>query len=376
MIQAPQQQYIPMQQPVQTVPTQQGAVNSTNITQTPGVIYNYPTGNYYPAQQPYNKSQYNGVNIEILNPQGQGGALQAPAASAPAVMPAQYFPVQQPVIIPPYQAPMQQPAVQEQVPAQTPVQAPAPQIPQATQPQAPVVEQPASQTSDVNPETFAGRLRTDDLEAQKTAIKDIAETVKNNEQAGPALLDTKVVDALVEVIDKDTSNLEGPSPEVLELRQKPQEELSEQDKAKASAPSPLEDAEINKQYALYTISYIQERLNKELEKRNSSALELKDLPAIEKVVDTAKSNPNPMLRIGAIAALSHIARPEYKEDLNTIFELAKSDEDERVKEAASKAIDALNGTAPAAAAETNEEAPKAEDTPKDAPKEETKEEKK
>ena len=87
---------------------------------------------------------------------------------------------------------------------------------------------------------------------------------------------------------------------------------------------------------------MQERLNNELEKRNNSALELKDLPCIENVITTVKENQNPMLRIGALAALSHIARPEYKADLTTIFELAKSDEDTRVQEAATKAIESLN----------------------------------
>ena len=65
------------------------------------------------------------------------------------------------------------------------------------------------------------------------------------------------------------------------------------------------------------------------------------LPGIEKVVDTVKSNPNPMLRIGAIASLSHIARPQYNQYLSTIFELAKADEDDRVREAATKAAEAL-----------------------------------
>ena len=118
--------------------------------------------------------------------------------------------------------------------------------------------------------------------------------------------------------------------------------LSEADKTRALTPTQLEKAEINKQYALYTISYMQERLNNELEQRNGKALELKDLPCIEKVVDTAKANPNPMLRIAAIASLSHIARPEYKADLSTIFNLAKSDEDVRVQEAATKAEEALS----------------------------------
>lgn len=359
MIQAPQLQYMPAQQPMQAS-YQQGAYTPVQYSQTqqmPGVFYNYPTASSYMPAQAYatDKSQFNGVNIEIINPQGQGIAPQHAYQ-----MPAQYVPIQQPVMMPAYpqpfpasQAIVQAPPMMPQVaPAAevAPQVVPAPQIaPAAPQvaPAAPAAAPAAPQAaapvinSNINPETFAGKLRTSDLDAQKTAIEEIAETVKNNEADGPALLDTVIFDALVEIINKDTSALEGPSPEVIELRQKPQEQLSEADKAKAMTPTPLEKAEINKQYALYTISYMQERLNNELEKRNNKALELKDLPCIEQVINTAKSNPNPMLRIGALASLSHIARPEYKADLTTIFDLAKADEDTRVKDAATKAAESL-----------------------------------
>ncbi len=360
MIQAPQSQYIPaQQQPIQVNSQPAGANNSVQYTQQmPGVIYNYPTASSYLPAQPYctDKSQFNGVNIEILNPQGQGIIPQNGVQ-----MPAQFVPVQTPVAIPQYQplpvsqavvqAPQVQP-VQQDVMQQPAAQIPAPQIQtpevqtaQAPSTAAPVIEQPAAQDPSLTPESFAGRLKDTDLDAQKTAIEEVAEKVKSDPTVGPVLLDTQIFDSLVDIIDKDTSNLEGPTPEVLELRNKPQEELSEADKTKALTPTPLEKAEINKQYALYTISYMQERLNNELEQRNGQALELKDLPYIEKVVDTAKSNPNPMLRIAAIASLSHIARPEYKADLATIFNLAKADEDARVQEAATKAEEELGNVA-------------------------------
>lgn len=385
MIQAPNAQYMP----VQTTSYQQGApvpaqpqMPGTTYS-TPGVIYNYPTANYYTPTQPYStdKAQYNGVNIEILNPQGQGLTPQNGVQTAPYVMPAQYVPVQnQPIMMPPYyptsQAivyPPQTPAVQPQMPqGQIPAQpipaqpvpaqpipaqpvpeqpVPAPQIQQPegtqqpTQPAAPVVEEAQAPDPSKTPESFAGKLRTDDLDAQKAAIEEIAEAVKKDDTLGPVLLDTQIFDALIDIINKDTSKLEGPTPEVIELRQKPKEELTEEELTKASTPSPLEAAEMNKQCALYTISYMQERLNNELEKRNGQALELKDLPCIENAIDAAKENPNPMIRVGALAALSHIARPEYKEDLGKIFELAKSDEDARVQAAAAKALELLNGNA-------------------------------
>ena len=388
MIQAPMSAYTPaMMMPAAYQPqAMQAPVQYQQ--QTPGVIYNYPqTSCYMPANNAA-KSQYNGVNIEIINPPGQGavpGACTMPAQFVPqptfmpiqpVVMPAAYpaAPTSSVVVNPPqqeqqqvvqqpvaqqqapaqvvYEAPQQQEPVQTVAPvqvaqqpeqvAQQPVEVPAPVIQSTTAAAAPVVEAAVAPDPSVTPEAFAGRLKTNDLEAQKATIEEIAETVKNNETAGPILLDTQIFDALVEVINKDTSALAAPTPEVLELRQKPQEELSEADRIKASTPSELEKAEINKQYALYTIAYMQERLNNELEKRNNSALELKDLPCIENVITTVKENQNPMLRIGALAALSHIARPEYKADLTTIFELAKSDEDPRVQESAARAIESLN----------------------------------
>lgn len=374
MIQAPQLQYMPAQQPIQTGYPQQGAYNPVQYQQPQqpsGVIYNYPTTSSYMPAQSYStdKSQYNGVNIEIINPQGQGMAPQN-ACQMPAqqqMMPAQYMPIQQPVMMPAYPTPfptsqaivnppLQQPVMPQQpvqvapmqpevVPQAAPQVVPEPQIAQTpvqTPAAAPVVEQPAAPAATVNPESYATKLQTTDLDAQNAAIEEIAEAVKKDDVAGPILLDTQIFDALVDIINKDTSALEGPSPEVIELRQKPQEELTEEQKKQAATPSPFEKAEINKQHALYTISYMQERLNNELEKRNGTALALQDLPCIEQVIDTAKSNQNPMLRVSALASLSHIARPEYKEDLSKIFELAKSDEEPRVQEAATKAAESLN----------------------------------
>ena len=94
---------------------------------------------------------------------------------------------------------------------------------------------------------------------------------------------------------------------------------------------------MNKQFALYTISFMQERLNNELKQ----TLPLQDLPCIETVINTIKSDPDPKIRIAGISSLLHIAKPEYKEYMTTIFELAQADEDERVKESAEKALEQI-----------------------------------
>ncbi len=367
MIQAPSTQYIPVQQPIQNIPQQTGAYNNVQPQQAnPGSIYNYPTTSYFSTPYSNGKSQYNGVNIEIVNPQGQGFSPlsgQAPVAQQPFTVPAQFYPLPQapqpapqPVNIPAPQIPSpqvqeydntQQPSVQQPTVQQPEVQQPEVQQPAAQQPTNPVVDQPAVPDDTKTPESFAGKLKTDDLEAQKNTIEEIANIVKSDDNLAPVLLDTQIFDSLVDIVNKDTSALQGPSPEVIELRNKPQNELTAEEKTKAETPSPLEEAERNKQYALYTISYMQNRLNNELEKRNGKALELKDLPCINTVVETAKSNQNPMLRISALASLSYIARPEYSNDLKTIFELAKSDEDANVQEAANKALNNLDKNAPA-----------------------------
>lgn len=382
MIQAPQVQYMPIQQVPATGGQPTGAVNTISNQQTPatpGVFYNYPTASSYMPANSYttDKAQYNGVNIEVINPQGM---------AVPNQMPAQFYPVQQPVFMTPYQAPVQQTPVETPVaqpaapapapaaavttapvsnaqivapqpeaqqavaqPAQAPAQqVPEPQIqtPQATeapaQAQAPVVNEPVPASTTISPETFAGKLKTDNLDDQQKALEEIAQLVRDDENAGPALLDTQIFDGLTEILNKDTSSLEGPSQEVIDLRQKPEAERTPEENEKANTASPLEKAEANKQYALYTMSYMQDRLNTELEKRGGKALELNELPCINNVIDAAKSNPDPMVRAGAVAALSHIARPEYKADLSTIFDLAKADEDAQVKDAANKAAEALN----------------------------------
>lgn len=389
MIPAPQTQYIPSQQmmmPAYQPQSMPVAYNTTAPYQQPSVYYNYPTASCY-AQPQNQKSQFNGVNIEIINPQGQGMVptqqpYQVPAQMQPIMLPP--YPVAyptsqatvnppmapvQPVPVAPMQAPVAQP-VQQEVPAQPapvapqaapvapqpapvavaptpapvaqPVQQEAPAVPAPQIQQKPEIQTPVTSDPSLSPEAFAGKLRNTSGADQMAVIEDIATKVKNDDTIAPSLLDTQIFDALVDIIDADTSALAGPTPEVIALRQKPEAELSEADKQKANQLSPLEIAEQNKQFALFTISFMQERLNNELEKLNNQTLELKDLPCIDKVVTSVKSNPNPAVRIAGISALSNIAKPQYKSDLTTIFELAKQDEDVKVQAAANNALDKLS----------------------------------
>ena len=45
-----------------------------------------------------------------------------------------------------------------------------------------------------------------------------------------------------------------------------------------------------------------------------------------------------MVRTSAIEALSYIQQPAYKQDLNTLFTIAKNDQDKNVQDAAAAAL--------------------------------------
>lgn len=385
MIQAPNSQYPQgitpqaVQQPVQLAPAAPQA--QPEVPAAPVGYYNYPTSNFYQypqaqSYQPAQPSQANAVNIQIYNPQayagGQGGqaSVQAPTMAAPfvpstPVAPQAPAPVA-PQAVPPAPVIQEAPAAAPTAPAPT-APAPAQEAPAATPAapaEAPKVVDPQAQKPAIDVPSFNAKLRSENLEEQATTIEQIAELTQSDPAAATALLDTQIMEGLLGVIAKDTTTLQGPTPKQLELRQSiiAGKTLTDAEKAEANTITPMETAERNKQYALYTIAFLQNLLSAEVEKRNGTKLDIKDLPAIEQVVQTAKSDPNPLLRVSALASLSHIAKPEYAPVLSQIFELAKADADTNVQEAAKKAADQLaqlGQPAAAPAAPATPEAPKA-----------------
>ena len=106
----------------------------------------------------------------------------------------------------------------------------------------------------------------------------------------------------------------------------------------------MEQAELNKNYALFTIAMLDKWYNNAVSRLSNSqqSVQLTDLPEIVNVVNQLKDNPNPMVRSSAIEALSYIQKPEYKKDLMTLFELAKKDQVPEVAQQAEEAINKLN----------------------------------
>ncbi len=211
-------------------------------------------------------------------------------------------------------------------------------------PVAPQVEAPASTPVNIDLNQVVSKLNSTNMDEQLAAIENIAETAQVNPTAATQLLDTQIMDALGNILKKDTTQMQGPTPEQIELRQKllSGEQLTPEQTEVANKMSDMEVAERNKQFALYTIAILQKLLSTEVEKAQGVKLEMKDLPMINDIVKIAKADINPMLRASALAALSYIATPENKALLTTMFEQSKKDADPNVQAVAAEALNKLS----------------------------------
>jgi len=175
-------------------------------------------------------------------------------------------------------------------------------------------------------------------------MEDIAGMIKYAPQKATELVDQKIFDQLNNIISFDSSKLEGPSKAQIDARQKilSGKRATEEEVKLANTMSPKELAERNKSYALYTIAMMDKLYADEVKKLTNNTVPLTELPEAVNVVNQLKDNPNPMVRASAIEALSYIQAPEYKNDLTTLFTVAKNDQDPGVVEAANVALGKLN----------------------------------
>ena len=301
-------------------------------------------------QQP----SYNAVKIDIHNPQvGQNGAQppyqptapiynypQTSIYDAPQAAPTQFPSAYPPAVMPqPGVVYPGQPSVINQqnvnVPPVQPQNVPAPQV---SKPE-------VAQAEDVKPQLdlneFITKLVNPDFNQQVESMEKIAGLIKESPEKASELVDSKIFDALNGIINFDSSKLEGPSQAQIDARQKILEgkEVTEEEKTLANTMTQKELAERNKSYALFTVAMLDKLYADEVAKLSNTVVPLTELPEAVNVVNQLKDNPDPMVRASAIQALSYLQRPEYKQDLTTLFNVAKNDQDSGVVQ---EATDALN----------------------------------
>ncbi len=261
----------------------------------------------------------------------------APVISQPTVQPIP-IPVSVPTPLPPVPAQIPaanidkpaitQPVIPQQQIAAAIAQPPQPVTPVA--PVAPVVPQSPAVVTNIDVNGLINELGSNDVDKQTSAIQKIAEVAQADTNAAKVLLVEPVFGKLINIINADTSKLQGPTGKTYDPKNL----------------SPLEKAEINKQFAIYTLAILQknfrEEINKEMKKNNLPDVAINDLPYIKEVVNNLKDNPNPTIREACLSALNYVGRSEDKNVLKTLYEIsAKHDSSPSVKAAASNYLSKL-----------------------------------
>lgn len=311
--------------------------------------YTYPQSQLYSYPQTMTQPYY--PPIQTVCPPCPAPVEVPTAAAAPAqaptAVPAVEVPAPQVVVPPAPQVVVPQTNIaQQNVNAPQPQAAPAaPEAPKAPA-EAPKVEVVPSATLEpqVDLNAFVAKLTNPDYDVQALAMEDMANMVKTDPQKATELLDVKVMDALSNIIKADTSKLAGPTPEQMAAREKllANQTMTDAEKQLASTITPLEQAERNKSYAMFTSAIMQKLYADEVAKLTNTTVPITELPGAVTIVEQLKNNPNPMVRTSALEALSYIQNPAYKKDLETLFTIAKNDQDKGVQEAATMALDKLN----------------------------------
>lgn len=304
------------------------------------------------AQQLYpQKGGANAVNINIYNPQAYGSDVQAPA------YPNAIYNLPQASAYAPQMDPQAQ-YYQQYMPTQNPIAAlpaPAPQMmPDSVLEKAPVeLNNEIPEDKKVDTDAIIADLKGTDADKKAGAIDKIAEYVQSEPDVALQVVAEPVMQALVDVINEDTTGLEGPTDKQIEISQKVAkgEELTPEENAISEQLSPRDMANKNRIFALYALAMIQKLQRDELDqyietqKANGQEtiepLKVQDLIGYNDIVNVIKNDQRPEVKVAAIQALKHVERPQDEAAVKEVLADALNSDDEAIKSAAQEAVDAL-----------------------------------
>ena len=309
--------------PAQTCAPQQVPYNYTNS------LYQMPQANIYPQQQ-----------VPVMYPQQQ----------VPNVY-QQYLPVQSPIAPPPQIMPesvMSQPQQADQTQAQ---QADQTQVQQAEQAQAPeVVNEPTNKTT-VDIDALVNGLADADADKKAQTINKIAEYAQDDPSVALQVVSEPVMNGLINIINEDTTGLEGPTDKQIEIAEKitKGEKLTPEEDALSEQLSPRDKANKNRIFALYTLAMIQklqrEELNQYIENQKANgeqpieSLKIEELPGYNDIVNIIKNDARPEVKVAAMQALQYIAEPGDKATVEAVLADSLNSQDEVIKTAAQEVMD-------------------------------------
>lgn len=194
---------------------------------------------------------------------------------------------------------------------------------------------------DIN--TFIAELTSPDFARQADAMGTLTQVCEAAPEIASHLLDVKVIDTLLGIMTKDTSNLPAPTAQQLQIRSAIMRghDVAPQAVKYAAQKAPVELAEQNKEYAMFTLASLQKVYGAEVDKMGGSVRPLRDLPGMNEMIKEVETNPNPHIKVAGLTALNYVQRPEYKADLQAIYQKAANDDNQIVRETAQKAIQML-----------------------------------
>lgn len=214
---------------------------------------------------------------------------------------------------------------------------------------------------DVDIPLVISNLTNEDFDVQAQQMEEIARVALDDSNNAIPYIVRDVFSSLIDITKKDSAELPAPTDEQIQARRKvianfvsmengkaknqPVKlpySITEKDVALADTISPMEQAERNKEYALYTMAILAKVYTDEIEKQTGNIVPMTDIPGTAAIVDSLRYNPNSGVKIASIDALRHIYRPEYKEEMSTLFTLAQADTNPEVAIAATRALDRIN----------------------------------
>lgn len=207
-------------------------------------------------------------------------------------------------------------------------------------------------------------LNNKDYDIQALQMEEMAKTASVEPDLLPQYITTEVFTSLINILNKDTTNLEAPSKEQIEIRDKalanlevlaiaqskgekledaeiPYPDLTQEEVNTALTLTSMEQAERNKEYAMYIIAVLSRTYADDVKKLSGNTVPLTDLPGMSEIVDTLRHNKNWLIRIAAIDALQICYKPEYKEETLEILKLASQDKHPQVAQVAQMTHDII-----------------------------------
>lgn len=207
-------------------------------------------------------------------------------------------------------------------------------------------------------------LKSEDYDIQALQMEEMAKTASVEPDLLPQYITTDVFSSLIDILNKDTTKLEAPSKEQIEIRDKalanlevlaiaqskgekleeteiPYPDLTPEEINTALTLTSMEQAERNKEYAMYIIAVLSRTYADDVKKASGNTVPLTDLPGISEIVNTLRYNKNWLIKIAAIDSLQICYRPEYKEETLEILKLATQDKHPQVAQIAQMTHDII-----------------------------------